>query len=70
MYLDQCVLNVCLAKANNLHNKYTEVEKHCFNLNPQANYRPQGEFDNRAEEGNVCLSIYLLADSSNYSLLL
>ena len=51
MYLDPCVLNACLAKAKNLHNKYTEVGKRCLscsNLNRQANYHPQGAFDGRA----------------------
>ena len=64
MYLAPCVLNECLSKAKNLHHKYTEVGKRCFNLNRQANYRPQKAFDDRAEEGifvvtyDVCLSIY------------
>ena len=42
----------CLSrKAKNLQTKYNKVAKRCFNLNRQANYRPQGEFDDRAEEG-------------------
>ena len=32
-------------------NKYTKVGKRCFNLNREANYRPQSAFDDRTEEG-------------------
>ena len=53
---------VCLAKANHIVlNKYTKVGKRCFNLNPGANYRPQGALADRAEKG-VCLSIYLFTE--------
>ena len=47
----ECISTVCIKcvslKAKNLVN----VRKRCFNLNPEANYRPQCAFDNRAEEG-------------------
>ena len=36
---------------NSLLNKYTKVGKRCFNLNREANYRPQSAFDERTEEG-------------------
>ena len=39
-------------------NKYTNTGKRRFNLNREANYRPQCAFDDSAE-GNVCLSIFL-----------
>ena len=39
-----------------------QIQKCCFNLNREANYRPQGAFDDRAEEGIsvpvVMLSIF------------
>ena len=50
-----CVVRIstmCLAKAkktNYLTN--TKVGKRCFNLNREANYRPQSAFDERSEEG-------------------
>ena len=61
-----CVLNVCLAKQNNLVlNKYTKVGKRCFNLNCEANYRPQGAFNDRADEGK---SVVMFAFLSIFSL--
>ena len=60
------VLNVCLAKAKNLVlNKYTKVGKRSFSLNREANYRPQGAFDGRAEEG---ISVVMFAFLSYFSL--
>ena len=57
---------MCLAKAKNLIlSKYTKVEKRCFNLNREANYGPQGAFDDRAEEG---ISVVMFAFLSIFSL--
>ena len=61
-----CVLNACLAKTKSLVlNKYTKVGKRCFNINREANYRPQGAFDDRAEEG---VSVVMFAFLSIFSL--
>ena len=61
MYLDRVP-----AKAKHLVlNKYTKVGKHCLNSNRGVNYRSQGAFADRAEEGIsgiVCLSIYLFTE--------
>ena len=61
-----CVLNAFLAKAKHLVlNKYTKVRKRCFNSNHEANYRLQGAFADRAEEG---ISVVLFAFLSIFSL--
>ena len=53
MYLDQMRVSQRL-------NKYTKVGKRCFNLNREANYRPQGAFADRVEEGiSVALFAFL-----------
>ena len=44
------VLNACLAKAqNNYLTNTPKSENACFNLNHEANYRPQSVFDDRTE---------------------
>ena len=61
-----CLLNACLKKAKHLVlNKYTKVGTPCFNLNREANFRPQGAFPDRAEEG---ISLVLFAFLSIFSL--
>ena len=54
-----CISTVCIKcvsrKGKTLStNKYTKVGKRGFNLNREANYRPQCAFDDSAD-GNVCL---------------
>ena len=62
-----CVLNACLTKAKNLViNKYIKVGKHCFNLNCEANYRPQGALDDRTEEGISVVMFAFHWDSCYY----
>ena len=66
-----CISTVCilkcvshtqgLAKAKHLVlNKCTKVGKRCFNLSREANYRPQGAFEDWAEEGiSVVMFVFL-----------
>ena len=66
-----CVLNACLAKAKKLStNKFTNVGKRCFNLNREANYRPQFAFDDSAEKGiSVVMFAFLYIFSLEFLLL-
>ena len=50
---------------NLLLNKYAKVGKRCFNLNREANYRPQSAFDDRTEEG---ISMVMYAFLSIFSM--
>ena len=61
------VFNASLAKAKNLLlNKHTKVGKSCFNLNREANYRPQSAFDDRTEEGISVVMFAFHWDSCYY----
>ena len=46
-----CISTVCIKWVSW---KYTLVGKRCLNLNRKANYRPQGAFTDRTEEGTAC----------------
>ena len=65
-----CISTVCFKcvslKGKKLNtNKYTNVGKRRFNLNREANYRPQSAFDDSAEER---LSVVMFAFLSIFSL--
>ena len=63
-----CISTVCIKCVSKLSatcNKYTNVGKRCFNLNREANYRPQCAFDDSAEEG---ISVVMFAFLSIFSL--
>ena len=52
VYLDrEYKMRVLQRQKNLILNKYTKLRKRCFNLSREANYRPQGAFDDKAEEG-------------------
>ena len=54
-----------------IHNKYTKVGKRYFKLNGQANYHPQGAFDDRAKKGIfVVMYAFLSIFSLGFRLLL
>ena len=66
-----CVFKMPVSqRIKNLHNKYTKVGKRCFNLNLEANNRPQSAFDDRPEEGiSVVMFTFLSIFSLGFRLL-
>ena len=44
-------MRVSQRQKTNYITNFTKVGKRCFNLNREANYRPQSALDDRTEEG-------------------